>query len=63
MERVRRSAQANDPELAAKAARLLQEGRVVALPTETVYGLAVRADSPLAVERLVEAKGRPRGCR
>jgi tRNA threonylcarbamoyl adenosine modification protein (Sua5/YciO/YrdC/YwlC family) len=59
MERVRRSAQANDPELAAKAARLLQEGRVVALPTETVYGLAVRADSPLAVERLVEAKGRP----
>lgn len=59
MERVRREPQTHDAELAARAARLLQEGRIVAMPTETVYGLAVRADSPLAVERLVEAKGRP----
>lgn len=37
---------------------LLDEG-VVALPTETVYGLAARFDSPLAVESVFRAKGRP----
>ncbi len=37
---------------------LLAEGGVVALPTETVYGLAVRADRSEAVRRLRELKGR-----
>ena len=43
----------------ARAAELLRAGRVVALPTETVYGLAARADDPAAVRRIFAAKGRP----
>lgn len=43
-----------------RAARLLREGRVVAFPTETVYGLGVRADDERAVARLYGLKGRPR---
>lgn len=42
------------------AARALLAGHLVALPTETVYGLAARADNPNAVERIYAAKGRPR---
>jgi L-threonylcarbamoyladenylate synthase len=41
------------------AADLLVAGELVALPTETVYGLAARADDARAVERLYVAKGRP----
>lgn len=43
----------------ARAAELLCTGEVVALPTETVYGLAARADSAEAVARIYRAKGRP----
>jgi len=43
-----------------RAAALLQAGGLVALPTETVYGLAGDARSDLAVARIFEAKGRPR---
>ena len=43
----------------ARAARLLGEGRLVAVPTETVYGLAARADSDAAVAGIYRAKGRP----
>ena len=43
----------------ARAADLLREGALVAFPTETVYGLGVRADDDAAVARLYEAKGRP----
>jgi len=43
----------------AKAARILQSGGLVAVPTETVYGLAARADDPVAVAKIYEAKGRP----
>jgi L-threonylcarbamoyladenylate synthase len=39
---------------------LLGQGEVVALPTETVYGLAADALSPVAVAKIFEAKGRPR---
>jgi L-threonylcarbamoyladenylate synthase len=42
------------------AAKLLREGQVVALPTETVYGLAADALNPAAVTRIFEAKERPR---
>ncbi len=42
-----------------RAAALLRAGGLVAIPTETVYGLAVRADDPDAVARLFVAKGRP----
>ena len=41
------------------AAGLLRTGRLVAFPTETVYGLGANALDPLAVARIFEAKGRP----
>ncbi len=43
----------------ARAADLLRAGELVAFPTETVYGLGVRADDDAAVARLYAAKGRP----
>ncbi|VDS07269.1 Threonylcarbamoyl-AMP synthase [Paracoccus haematequi] len=43
----------------ARAAALLAQGQVVAIPTETVYGLAGDARDGLAVARIYEAKGRP----
>jgi len=43
----------------ARAAALLQAGAVVALPTETVYGLAANAFDATAVRRIFELKGRP----
>jgi L-threonylcarbamoyladenylate synthase len=43
----------------ARAAQLLRDGRLVAIPTETVYGLAARADSVEAVASIYRAKGRP----
>src|SRR6516164_8594414 len=42
-----------------RAAELLRIGEVVALPTETVYGLAANALDPRAVGRIFEIKGRP----
>lgn len=43
----------------AAAAKLLRAGQPVAVPTETVYGLAARADSADAVAAIYRAKGRP----
>ncbi len=43
----------------ARAARILQSGGLVAVPTETVYGLAARADDTAAVAKIYAAKGRP----
>ena len=43
----------------AKAAQLLRQGRLVAFPTETVYGLGADASNPDAVSRIFSAKGRP----
>jgi len=42
-----------------QAAQLLRGGALVAVPTETVYGLAARADSAEAVTAIYRAKGRP----
>ena len=42
-----------------RAARILRDGGLVAVPTETVYGLAARADDDEAVSRIYGAKGRP----
>ncbi len=44
----------------AEAAAALRDGRLVILPTETVYGLAGDAGNALAVAAIFEAKGRPR---
>lgn len=47
------------PEAITEAARLILAGEVVAMPTETVYGLAADATNGEAVARIYEAKGRP----
>jgi L-threonylcarbamoyladenylate synthase len=39
--------------------QLLQSGELVAIPTETVYGLAANALDPMAVAKIFEAKNRP----
>lgn len=44
----------------AQAAAALKRGRLVAFPTETVYGLGANALNEQAVARVFEAKGRPR---
>ncbi len=51
---------ANLTEAAAEAAAALRAGNLVALPTETVYGLAADAANGAAVARVFAAKGRPR---
>lgn len=51
---------AHDPDALDAAARVLARGGVVAVPTETVYGLAANATDGEAVARIYEAKGRPR---
>lgn len=43
----------------ARAVTLLQAGELVALPTETVYGLGADASNPAAVAKIFAAKGRP----
>src|SRR5437879_194968 len=43
----------------ARAVELLRAGQFVALPTETVYGLAANALDAQAVARIFEVKGRP----
>jgi L-threonylcarbamoyladenylate synthase len=43
----------------ARAAFALRTGQVVAIPTDTVYGLAAAIDQPDAIDRLYAIKGRP----
>jgi L-threonylcarbamoyladenylate synthase len=49
-----------DPTQIARAAEILRDGRLVAFPTETVYGLGADATNDRAVACIFEAKGRPR---
>ena len=48
-----------DPATPAAAARLIRQGQLVAIPTETVYGLGADGLNEAAVARIFEAKGRP----
>jgi len=48
-----------NPDLLAQAVETLRRGGVIALPTETVYGLAANAEDELAVRRVFAIKGRP----
>lgn len=48
-----------EPEVLAEACAVLRAGGLVAMPTETVYGLAALAEDSAAVSRIYEAKGRP----
>ncbi len=50
---------ATQPDAIEQAARRIVEGGLLALPTETVYGLGARADDDAAVARIFAAKGRP----
>ena len=50
---------ASRPDAIARAAHILQNGGLVAFPTETVYGLGASAFSQSAVERIFRAKQRP----
>lgn len=49
----------SEPDGIRRAAELLRMGGLVAIPTETVYGLAANALNPVAVARIFKAKGRP----
>jgi L-threonylcarbamoyladenylate synthase len=48
-----------DADAIKRAADLLRQGRLVAFPTETVYGLGADASNPDAVAAIFKAKGRP----
>ena len=50
---------AHDPGAAAAAAEILRNGGLVAVPTETVYGLAANGLDPDAVKKIFLTKGRP----
>ena len=50
---------ASDSKTAATAANLIMNGQLVAIPTETVYGLGANGLDENAVARIFEAKGRP----
>ena len=49
----------DDPEALARAIAIIKRGGVVAVPTETFYGLAADATHRMAVTRIFEIKGRP----
>lgn len=50
---------ANEPNTAQIAAQIIRSGGLVAIPTETVYGLAANGLDASAVAKIFEAKGRP----
>lgn len=49
----------SNPAVLAQAVALLQQGELVAFPTETVYGLGADGSNPAAVAKIFAAKGRP----
>lgn len=53
------SATAPEADIIEQAAQLIRAGRLVAFPTETVYGLGANALEAEAIDRIFEAKGRP----
>ncbi len=57
---LRASAAAGREKVIRRAVELLRKGSLVALPTETVYGLAASALNQIAVAKIFEAKERPR---
>ena len=50
---------ADAPEMAQTAAQIIKNGGLVAIPTETVYGLGANGLDENAVAKIFEAKGRP----
>lgn len=47
------------PQAVSKAAKIIQNGDLCAMPTETVYGLAADGLNPAAVKKIYQVKGRP----
>src|SRR5687768_5634068 len=56
---VKVDAQQPDPAVIEEAAEALRAGKLVAFPTETVYGLGAHALEERAVQKVFDAKGRP----
>ena len=56
--RMLRTSELSASEIAAAAVQALSEGKLVALPTDTVYGLAAKATDEAAIGRLFEVKQR-----
>jgi len=54
-----KSCSESDLKLIRRAAALIREGKLVAFPTETVYGLGANALDARAVQRIFQVKGRP----
>jgi L-threonylcarbamoyladenylate synthase len=55
---VKQSAQHAKEQQLARAIQILRAGGVIALPTDTVYGIAASVDHPAAIERIFSIKGR-----
>ena len=51
--------QAEDPTSVQRASEVLGNGGVVAIPTETVYGLAAAVNNPISLNKIFSVKGRP----
>ena len=51
--------QAEDPTSVQRASEVLGNGGVVAIPTETVYGLAAAVNNPNSLNKIFSVKGRP----
>ena len=49
------------PDLIQRAVDVLKAGGLVAMPTETVYGLAADANNASAINKIFTSKGRPTG--
>jgi L-threonylcarbamoyladenylate synthase len=47
----------SESESVIRAVNELRSGKLVAIPTETVYGLGADASNPLAIQRVYELKG------
>ena len=61
MVRVHVDAAAPDADAIERVARLIRRGAVIAIPTDTLYGLAADPGNPAAVERIFAIKGRQAG--
>ncbi|MBN2121043.1 MAG: threonylcarbamoyl-AMP synthase [Candidatus Omnitrophica bacterium] len=59
MEKIYIDSENIDLDLVKNVASLIRKGKIVALPTETVYGLAVNLDNTEALQRLYSIKQRP----
>ena len=49
----------NDPQAIPASKRIIQQGGLIAFPTDTIYGVACDVFNPQAIEAIYAAKGRP----